>query len=321
MIYILLLFTEFYDLRTNDLVLETQVHGVPNPEIQWYKNDEKITYDDKLMLNREPNGKYQLRIHKPHLEDCGLYECRANNSDGQSKVKHEVNFNSNEQFVHAHRVEHAERFKRQLEEELAFSLPLNISQETSPQVNEDVRDDSAVTEENQDSTAKDTEQEKGDTIDAQSTDQEVLKEPESPKPKPAYKPKIMPRRRFDDGPSEPFIIRDSKKKLTWETKLKNLTAQEGGTLKLVCIVAGPQPQYKWMKNGKPLVWSKDVVNATKGEFGCVKINHVTLSDAGEYTAVAKNSDSEIECSCKVTVFPSTKEVQTKPTFTRITGEF
>ncbi|XP_021700009.1 muscle M-line assembly protein unc-89 isoform X3 [Aedes aegypti] len=316
---------EFYDLRANDLVLETQVHGVPNPNIQWYKDDEKIIYDDKLMLNREPNGRYQLRIHKPHIEDCGLYECRANNSDGQSKVKHKVKFSSNETFVHAHRIEHAERFKRLLEEEIEFSSAQNITQE-APQPEVKSRE---INAESAESPSNDTEVEKGEeevaNINKDSTvtetEQPVEKEPTLPKPKPTIKPRTMPRRRFDEGPTEPFIIRDSKKKLLWESKLKNFTAQEGGSIKLVCIVAGPQPQYKWMKNGKPLVWSKDVINATKAEFGCVKINHASLSDAGEYTAIAKNADSEIECTCKVTVFSSAEGVHTKPTFTRITDYY
>lgn len=310
-------------MRANDLVLETQVHGVPNPEIQWYKDDDKISYDDKLMLNREPNGRYQLRIHKPQIEDCGLYECRANNSDGQSKVKHEVKFNSNETFVHAHRIEHAERFKRLLEEGIETSLVQHITQDgQQPEVISEAKN-----VESTDSTSKDIDAEKEELVGGSGTDptttetsQTVDKEPTLPKPKPTIKPRSMPRRRFDDGPSEPFVIRDSKKKLSWESKLKNLTAQEGGSLKLVCIVAGPQPQYKWMKNGKPLVWSKDVINATKAEFGCVKINKVSLLDAGEYTAQAKNADSEIECSCKVTIFSGAEGVQSKPTFTRITGK-
>ncbi|XP_058817007.1 muscle M-line assembly protein unc-89-like [Topomyia yanbarensis] len=310
------IWTEYYDLRPNDLVLETQVHGVPNPEVQWFKDNEVVIYDGKYMLNREPNGKYQLRIHKPQQEDCGIYECRAKNNDGQTKVQHEVKFGSNEQFVHVHRIEYADRLKRQLEEELAFSSRNLLLQSVQSSIV-----DKKVDKEYSGAGAFETIESKIETSSSPDFVPEEEKSLETQKSKSAHRIKAMPRRRFYDGPSEPFVIRDSKKKLTWATKLKNVTAQEGGVIKLVCIVTGPLPQYKWFKNGKPLVWSKETINECNAEFGCVRIKNLNLIDCGEYIAVAKNADSEIECCCKVTVFPKTKDVQTSPTFTRITDYY
>lgn len=253
-----------------------------------------------------------VKIHKPQPSDCGMYECRAKNSNGQTKIKHEVKFNSNEQFVHAHRIEHAERFKRNVVEDSAHSLSSEVLPQSAPHV--------VSATDNQQDTIADVQE---NLIINETTDQVIyLKEPDelpkSTKP-PALKPKAMPRRNFDEGPIEPFIIRDSKKKLTWEAKIKNITIAKGKDIKIVCIVTGPQPQFKWQKNGKPLVWSKNVVNATKGEFGCVIIKNASLEDSGEYLAQAKNADSEIECSGTVTVFATSKQIETAPTFTRITG--
>ncbi|XP_053691616.1 muscle M-line assembly protein unc-89-like [Sabethes cyaneus] len=307
---------EYYDLRSEDLVLETQIYGVPNPEIQWFKDGHGISYDDKCMLNREPNGKYQLRIHKPQPEDCGLYECRAKNNDGNATIKHEVKFNSNQQFVYAHRIEHVEKFKRQSEEELTFSSAIHLSNVentiTAKEVSETLAEGNFLVKES----------ELPDSNDNPIEHEHEHEQPvEIAKQKPIPRKRAMPRRHYDEGPLEPFIIRDSKKKLTWETKLKNITAQEGKTIKLVCIVVGPQPQYKWFKNGKPLVWSKNVINSCQAEFGCVVIKNVSLLDAGQYTAQVKNPDTEIECSCNVIIFTANKEVQTAPTFTRISDYY
>lgn len=302
---------EFFNLQTNDLILETQV-GTPNTEIEWYKDNEKIIYDDKNMLNREPNGRYQLRIHKPQSTDCGMYECRAKNNDGQAKIKHEVKFNSSEQFVHAHRIEHVERFKRNVVEDSTLSLSSDVLPQSVQSVQEDQQESLSNEQQN--------------TIKSEATDQgdETREADETSKPlKPASapKPKAMPRRNFTEGPIEPFIIRDSKKKLTWEAKIKNVTTAAGKDIKIVCIVAGPQPQFKWFKNGKPLVWSTNVINKTKGEFGCVIIKNASSQDNGEYTAQAKNADSEIECSGTVNVFTTTKQIESAPTFTRITDYY
>lgn len=241
-----------------------------------------------------------------------MYECQAKNSDGQAKIKHEVKFNSNEQFVHARRIEHAERFKRNVVDDSALSLSSEVLAQSAQLVI---------------STSVDKQESFSDVpenliqVEITNEEQDIKEADELPKPIKAAtpQPRAMPRRHFDEGPIEPFIIRDSKKKLTWEAKLKSITASEGKDIKIVCIVTGPQPQFKWQKNGKPLVWSKNVVNKTKGEFGSVIIKNATLEDSGEYTAQAKNADSEIECSGRVTVFATAKQVETVPTFTRVTG--
>lgn len=305
---------EYFNLQTSDLILETQVNGLPNPEIQWYRDEEKITFNDKCMLNREPNGVYQLRIHKPLPNDCGMYECRAKNSHGQAKIKHEVKFSSNEQFVHAHRIEHVDRFKRNIAEDSTHSLSSEELLQPLPTV--------VSTTANIIDTPTNLQEDIQETVvDQDKVNTEINELSKTLKPASVPRSKVMPRRSLTEGPIEPFIIRDSKKKLTWEAKIKNTTTEEGKDIKIVCIAAGPQPQFKWLKNGKPLVWSKQIVNATKAEFGCVIIKKVSLDDAGEYTAVAKNADSEIVCSGTVSVFKTTKQVETVPTFTRVTDYY
>ncbi|XP_035890512.1 muscle M-line assembly protein unc-89 [Anopheles stephensi] len=319
---------EFYDIRADDLVLEVNVHGVPKPTIKWLKDGEDVVLGEKLLINREPNGVYQLCIHKPAPSDCGVYECQAVNSAGTAKVSHEVSFTSKDKLIHVQHIEHADYFKRRLEEKEAASLLLTAeptpptdqaqqaTQPAQPQAQQQSEPAPVSTSESVPSADTGAEQPDA-TGEAAVAPAEAPQEQAAPaaKPKPAFK--AMPRKRFEDGPVEPFVIRDSKNRLMWETKLKNQTAPAGKTMKLTCSVTGPQPTWRWLKNGKPLVWSKNVINATKGEFGSVRITPTTVADSGEYQAFAKNSFGEIECSCTVNIFATEKDIETVPTFTRV----
>ncbi|XP_052890695.1 muscle M-line assembly protein unc-89 [Anopheles moucheti] len=317
---------EFYDIRADDLVLEVNVHGVPKPTIKWLKDGEDIVLGEKLLINREPNGVYQLCIHKPAPSDCGVYECQAVNSAGTAKVSHEVSFTSKDKLIHVQHIEHADYFKRRLEEKEAASLLLTAeptpptdqqAQQAAPaqsQAQQQAEPAPASTVPSADTGVTEVET-TGEETAAPAPDASAEQAAPAPKPKPAFK--AMPRQRFTDGPVEPFVIRDSKNRLMWETKLKNLTTPAGKTVKLTCSVTGPQPTWRWLKNGKPLVWSKNVVNATKAEFGCVRITPATVADSGEYAAYAKNSFGEIECTCTVNIFATEKDIETVPTFTRV----
>uniref|UniRef100_A0A182QIC7 Ig-like domain-containing protein n=1 Tax=Anopheles farauti TaxID=69004 RepID=A0A182QIC7_9DIPT len=322
---------EFYDIRADDLVLEVNVHGVPKPTIKWLKDGEEITLGEKLLINREPNGVYQLCIHKPVPADCGVYECQAVNEAGTAKVSHEVSFTAKDKLIHVQHIEHADYFKRRLEEKEAASLLLTAEpappveeQQQQQQQQQKAQSQAPASSEAVEAAPASATTAEGDIETSESATGEVpaevtpeaSTEPAAAAPKPKFK--AMPgRRRFEDGPVEPFVIRDSKNRLMWETKLKNQTAPAGNTMKLTCSVTGPQPTWRWMKNGKPLVWSKNVINATKAEFGCVRITPTTVADSGEYTALAKNSFGEIECTCTVNVFATETDIETVPTFTRV----
>uniref|UniRef100_A0A182K136 Ig-like domain-containing protein n=1 Tax=Anopheles christyi TaxID=43041 RepID=A0A182K136_9DIPT len=314
---------EFYDIRADDLVLEVNVHGLPKPTIKWLKDGEEVVLGEKLLINREPNGVYQLCIHKPAPSDCGVYECQAVNSAGTAKVLHEVSFTSKDKLIHVQHIEHADYFKRRLEEKEAASLLLT-AEPTPPTDQQQQKQQEASPAQSQAQQAGSVVE--GETVppvsepaegEPDATEAPAAEVPAEVQAAPKPKSKAMPRRRFEDGPVEPFVIRDSKNRLMWETKLKNQTVPAGKSMKLTCSVKGPQPTWRWLKNGKPLVWSKSVVNATKVEFGCVRITPTTVADSGEYTAYAKNSFGEIECSCTVNVFATEKDIETVPTFTRV----
>jgi Immunoglobulin I-set domain len=133
----------------------------------------------------------------------------------------------------------------------------------------------------------------------------------------------MPRRRFDEPtPAYDSIIvhRASKNNLRFDSELKDQTVVEGNTVKLLCCVSGPNPNFKWQKNGKQVVWSDRVKNLTKDTFGGIKISKLTEADSGVYSCIIKNSYNELESVCNLVVYPAPPQGDQIPTFSRITGE-
>jgi hypothetical protein len=74
------------------------------------------------------------------------------------------------------------------------------------------------------------------------------------------------------------------------------------------------------KNGKPIEQSPELRIQTKDGFGIITIAKTKPKDSGVYKCVASNGFNCIESEAKVTVF-QIEEVEVKPTFTRITGNF
>ena len=80
------------DKRTMDRVgaslgetqkFECKVIGYPIPKIKWYKDDLEISGDSRYDVDFDPNrGVVTLAIKNLTLADEGLYQCRAENSEG-----------------------------------------------------------------------------------------------------------------------------------------------------------------------------------------------------------------------------------------------
>lgn len=117
-----------------------------------------------------------------------------------------------------------------------------------------------------------------------------------------------------------IVHRASKNNLRFDSELKDQIVVEGNTVKLLCCVSGPGPTFKWTRNDKPLVWSDRIRNLTKDTFGGVKISKATEADSGEYKCVIKNAYNTLESVCKLVVYPAPPQGDQIPTFTRITGE-
>lgn len=59
------------------------VSGCPEPEIEWYKNGNKIFSGDRIRVETERNGLLRLVVHDTRESDSGRYTCRAKNKHGE----------------------------------------------------------------------------------------------------------------------------------------------------------------------------------------------------------------------------------------------
>lgn len=124
--------------------------------------------------------------------------------------------------------------------------------------------------------------------------------------------------------SETFRIYNSKNNLWFSGKLRDQTAIEGTTVKMICAATGPTPMLKWMKNGKPVPWSATVRNMSGEGIGHVILEKIARSDAGVYTCHAKNQWNEVTTEAVIKVIQRSTVPTTdtsKPMFTRVLGEF
>uniref|UniRef100_A0A8C3LBL4 Vascular endothelial growth factor receptor 1 n=1 Tax=Chrysolophus pictus TaxID=9089 RepID=A0A8C3LBL4_CHRPC len=64
---------------SNSAMLECQVHGIPEPQITWFKNHEEIQQESGIILGP---GSRMLFIERVKEEDEGLYQCIATNLKG-----------------------------------------------------------------------------------------------------------------------------------------------------------------------------------------------------------------------------------------------
>lgn len=141
-------------------------------------------------------------------------------------------------------------------------------------------------------------------------------------PEPEYK------RRFSTVVHEPyeeetFRIFNAKDNLVWSGKLRDQTAIELSTVKMICAVSGPRPVIKWTKNGKPISWGQTMRNMSGEGLGIVIIEKIQKSDAGVYQCAARNGNGEIVTEATIKVIPRSTVPTTdasKPAFTRVLDE-
>lgn len=58
------------------------VAGSPEPEVEWFKNDQKLFPCEKISMDHEPNGLLRLTIKDADDTDVGRYTCHIFNPYG-----------------------------------------------------------------------------------------------------------------------------------------------------------------------------------------------------------------------------------------------
>lgn len=71
---------------TDRVTFECKVVGIPEPEITWLRDNEKITEEpDKIKIESD-NGVQRLIIEDVEMAHQGVYTCRAENVVGKSET-------------------------------------------------------------------------------------------------------------------------------------------------------------------------------------------------------------------------------------------
>lgn len=329
---------EFYRICEDDLILDAHVRGVPDPKIKWYKDGIEIleTMDDRYMFTKDGDGGYTLRIHHPNKTDSGLYAVEAVNSVGKEKISHKVNFQEHHKHTHPQFLYHKESFMKPQKiaiekEEIPAVQEAGQTQQSGAPTSNGTDNSGSQASSNGSSDPSGGSMMGGSGGDGNGDDDKPTDLPNSHEndteeeeevEKPKRVAKAAPRRRRFDGPApkEPFIIRDSKKKCSIEVKLKDIIEPAGKTIKLHCVISGPEAKTRWFKNGKPLEWTTKVKNLSKDGYGIVTIEKAAEIDSGIYKCIAANSFNQAETEAKVTIYAN-NSVKVKPTFTRICGKY
>lgn len=140
------------------------------------------------------------------------------------------------------------------------------------------------------------------------------RQPRAPKAKTEAVAEYTSRR--SAGPTVEEMMKAARNKLSFVTHLTNRVFPEGAKVKLSCVVQGPDPNPRWLKEGNPIVYGARVKNLSREGVCILEINNATPEDCGEYSLLVRNADSDITCSCQLQVYAKCLTTDFAPTFTR-----
>lgn len=109
-----------------------------------------------------------------------------------------------------------------------------------------------------------------------------------------------------------MLVIASRRKPSFTKPLEDTKAVVGQPLKLEAqVLAFPNPQVQWFKDGIPLRHTKEVnfINEPNGQIG-LKIDYVRPEDAGTYSLIVSNALGEITGRAKIEV----EEREKRPEF-------
>lgn len=136
-----------------------------------------------------------------------------------------------------------------------------------------------------------------------------------PRPKEAVVEETTMSRR-SAGPTFEELQKAARNKLSFVTHLTNRVFAEGSKVKLSCVVQGPDPNVRWLKDENPLVYSARVKNLSRDGMCVLEIDKCTPDDSGDYKLVVRNQDSDISSDCTLQVYAACQTSDFAPTFTR-----
>lgn len=248
------------------------------PIILWQKDELPIEFDERTQQIEHGDGLCELIINKPTTKDSGTYACTASNAIGSQKITHKVEF--------------------------------------TPQPSS--RRDSGMPSE----TASESGRGKGDATAESGAENSSTQAPgKGRRPPSGGRTKTEPAQeeymsRRTAAPTMEELLKAAKNKLSFVTHLTNRVFAEGSKVKLSCVVQGPDPNVRWLKDENPLVYSQRVRNLSRDGFCVLEIDKCTPDDSGDYKLIVRNQDSDISSGCTLQVYEAAQSSDFAPTFTR-----
>ncbi|XP_050487386.1 obscurin isoform X6 [Bombus huntii] len=279
-----------------DLELKVRVTGVPKPKLTWLKDGEVIKEDDRHKITTHVDGivdsTYSIATFS--IDDVGKIKCRATNVDGCAQT----GCNLTMQLISPSFI-HLLPKTKEVDEGDCLELKAKIDGSPVPDVGWYKDGEKIVPDEHM----------KIETLPDGST--KLTIDCVKPTDCGAYK-LVMSNSTGEQSSLCAVAIKPARRKPSFSKPLEDAKAIVGQPLKLEAqVVAFPNPQVQWFKDGIPLRQSKEIyfMNEPNGIIG-LRIDYVRPEDAGVYSMTVSNSLGEITGSAKVEI----EEKEKRPEF-------
>ncbi|KAF3425118.1 hypothetical protein E2986_07915 [Frieseomelitta varia] len=269
----------------DDVELKIRVSGVPKPTVIWLKDDEEIKEDDRHRITTHVDGIVDS-IHSIATfsqSDIGRIKCRANNVAGSAQTT----CNLTMQLI-APSFSNVLPKSTEVDEGDPLELKVKIDGSPIPEIAWYKDGEKIVPNEHI----------KIETLPDGNT--KLTIDCVKPTDCGAYK-LVVSNPSGEQSSLCAVAVKPARRKPSFSKSLEDTKAVVGQPLKLEAqVVAFPNPQVQWFKDGIPLRHSKEIyfMNEPNGVIG-LRIDHVRPEDAGVYSMTVSNSLGEITGSAKI----------------------
>ena len=84
-----------------DIILDCMVNGTRPITMEWQKDGQRLSSDDRILIERYPSGVESVIIERVELTDSGRYSCYAFNSFGTAEYEVEIFVTSKVSYIWA----------------------------------------------------------------------------------------------------------------------------------------------------------------------------------------------------------------------------
>ncbi|XP_076762738.1 obscurin isoform X1 [Xylocopa sonorina] len=285
------------DVKDRDnLELKVRVTGIPKPTITWLKDGNVITEDDRHEISTHIDGivDSSYLVKKFSASDVGVIRCQATNIEGSAQTACELTMQTIKPSL-----AHVLPKSAEVDEGDTLELKAKVDGSPLPEIlwYKDgeliVPDDHVKIEILPDGTTR------------------LVIDTVTPTDCGAYK-LVLSNSTGELTSLCAVAIKPQRRKPSFSKPLEDAKVIVGQPLKLEAqVVAFPNPQVQWFKDGIPLRHSKEIyfMNEPNGMIG-LRIDYVRPEDAGTYSMTVSNALGETTGSAKVEV----EEKEKRPEF-------